>query len=54
MGMSYDDLSVYGRLRKVQKCGPYSLFVKLVQEWGGRLSPVEVRLARFLRLVRSG
>ncbi|KAJ1941930.1 glutamine-dependent NAD(+) synthetase, partial [Linderina pennispora] len=24
MGMSYDDLSVYGRLRKIAKCGPYS------------------------------
>lgn len=43
MGMSYDDLSIYGRLRKVQNCGPYSMFVKLVQQWGNRLSPTEVR-----------
>jgi NAD+ synthase (glutamine-hydrolysing) len=42
MGMTYDELSVYGRLRKVEKCGPYSMFGKLVQEWGTRLSPVEV------------
>lgn len=42
MGMSYKELSIYGRLRKIQKCGPYSMFVKLIQEWGGVLSPVEV------------
>lgn len=50
MGMSYDDLSIYGRLRKVQNCGPYSMFVKLVQKWGGRLSPQEVRLWSSLRV----
>lgn len=44
MGMTYDELSTYGRLRKIQKCGPYSMFIKLVQEWGGLLSPLEVRL----------
>lgn len=30
MGMTYDELSVFGRLRKVAKCGPYSMFLKLV------------------------
>lgn len=25
MGMSYDELSMYGRLRKVDKLGPYSM-----------------------------
>jgi len=43
MGMTYDELSVYGRLRKVEKCGPYSMFGKLVQEWGTFLSPLQVR-----------
>jgi NAD+ synthase (glutamine-hydrolysing) len=42
MGMTYDELSVFGRLRKVEKCGPYSMFGKLVQEWGSMLSPIEV------------
>jgi NAD+ synthase (glutamine-hydrolysing) len=42
MGMTYDELSVFGRLRKVEKCGPYSMFGKLVQEWGRHLSPTEV------------
>lgn len=42
MGMTYDELSVYGRLRKVEKCGPFSMFGKLVQEWGTAYSPTEV------------
>ncbi|OWZ68719.1 NAD+ synthetase [Cryptococcus neoformans] len=42
MGMTYDELSVFGRLRKVEKCGPYSMFGKLVQEWGSFLSPKEI------------
>lgn len=46
MGMTYDELSVFGRLRKVEKCGPYSMFCKLVQEWGNALSPTQVH--RFL------
>ncbi|GJE90327.1 glutamine-dependent NAD(+) synthetase [Phanerochaete sordida] len=42
MGMTYDELSVFGRLRKVDKCGPYSMFTKLVHEWGSFLSPTQV------------
>lgn len=42
MGMTYDELSVLGRLRKVEKCGPYSTFTKLVHEWGTILSPLQV------------
>lgn len=42
MGMTYDELSTYGRLRKIQKCGPYSMYIKLIQEWGAKLSPVQV------------
>ncbi|WVQ94011.1 NAD+ synthetase [Kwoniella sp. CBS 9459] len=42
MGMTYNELSVFGRLRKVEKCGPYSMFGKLVQEWGSFLSPAEI------------
>lgn len=33
MGMTYEELSVFGRLRKVDKCGPKSMFVKLYHEW---------------------
>ncbi|KAI0825506.1 glutamine-dependent NAD(+) synthetase with GAT domain-containing protein [Irpex lacteus] len=42
MGMTYDELSVFGRLRKVDKAGPYSMFTKLVHEWGSFLSPLQV------------
>ncbi|KAI8084031.1 uncharacterized protein B0P05DRAFT_535923 [Gilbertella persicaria] len=42
MGMTYDELSRYGRLRKVDRCGPYSMFSKLVHEWGDHLPPKEV------------
>ncbi|KAG5647912.1 hypothetical protein DXG03_007836 [Asterophora parasitica] len=42
MGMTYDELSVFGRLRKVEKCGPYSTFTKLIHEWGSFLSPTQI------------
>ncbi|KAJ1974058.1 glutamine-dependent NAD(+) synthetase [Dimargaris cristalligena] len=34
MGMTYDELSVFGRLRKVARCGPVAMFHKLYHEWG--------------------
>jgi hypothetical protein len=46
MGMTYDELSVFGRLRKVEKCGPYSTFTKLIHEWGSFLSPLQVHSFR--------
>ncbi|XP_062608822.1 glutamine-dependent NAD(+) synthetase-like [Saccostrea cucullata] len=42
MGMTYDELSLYGRLRKQNCCGPYSMFCKLVHVWKDRCSPEEV------------
>lgn len=33
MGMTYDELSRFGRLRKVEKCGPLAMFIKLYHEW---------------------
>ncbi|KAI5799261.1 hypothetical protein DFH27DRAFT_560123 [Peziza echinospora] len=46
MGMTYDELSRFGHLRKVEKCGPYSMFTKLLHEWTGEgklgLSPAEI------------
>lgn len=44
MGMTYDELSVFGRLRKVEKCGPFAMYTKLLQEWGNRLPPEEVSM----------
>ncbi|KAG6781205.1 hypothetical protein POTOM_014096 [Populus tomentosa] len=42
MGMTYEELSVYGRLRKIFRCGPVSMFKNLCYRWGSRLSPSEV------------
>jgi len=39
MGLTYEELSVLGRLRKIYSCGPYSMFTKLLSEWGQKLSP---------------
>ena len=39
MGLSYEELSVLGKLRKVYACGPYSMFTKLLGEWSQKLSP---------------
>lgn len=42
MGMTYAELSEFGRLRKQSKCGPYGMFCKLVATWKNDLSPREV------------
>lgn len=42
MGMTYEELSIFGYLRKVEKCGPYSMFLKLLHEWTPKLSPAQV------------
>jgi NAD+ synthase (glutamine-hydrolysing) len=51
MGMTYDELSVYGRLRKVEKLGVWGAFTKLVHLWGDTLSPAEiaVKVRHFFR-----
>lgn len=44
--MTYDELSMYGRLRKQNCCGPYSMFCKLVHVWKDQFSPEEVSIER--------
>jgi NAD+ synthase (glutamine-hydrolysing) len=39
MGMTYDELSVFGRLRKNQRCGPVSMYLQLAFLWKD-LTPV--------------
>jgi NAD+ synthase (glutamine-hydrolysing) len=41
MGMTYEELSYFGRLRKLYRCGPVSMFRKLRVIWS-HLSPMEV------------
>lgn len=42
MGMTYAELSVYGKLRKIAKAGPYTMFCKVVTMWKEICSPREV------------
>lgn len=42
MGMTYDELSQFGRLRKQQHCGPFSMFCRLVSTWRDSHTPQEV------------
>lgn len=44
MGMTYAELGEFGRLRKQQRCGPYSMFVRLLGTWprGGRMEAAQV------------
>uniref|UniRef100_A0A6A7G1H9 Glutamine-dependent NAD(+) synthetase n=4 Tax=Hirondellea gigas TaxID=1518452 RepID=A0A6A7G1H9_9CRUS len=41
MGMTYEELSIYGKLRKIEGCGPYSMFCKLIHLWRD-LTPAQV------------
>ncbi|GLU17697.1 hypothetical protein SLE2022_340530 [Rubroshorea leprosula] len=42
IGMTYEELSVYGRLRKMFRCGPVSMFRNLCDRWRERPTPSEV------------
>ncbi|KAL2902874.1 Glutamine-dependent NAD(+) synthetase, partial [Bienertia sinuspersici] len=42
MGMTYEELSVYGKLRKNYRCGPVSMFQELCFKWGSKLTPSEI------------
>lgn len=44
MGMTYEELSWYGRLRKLGRCGPLAMYEKLWDLWQDRLRPSEVAL----------
>ena len=34
--MTYDELDTFGRLRKIEKCGPVSMFERLLITWKDR------------------
>ncbi|KAK9681785.1 hypothetical protein RND81_10G027800 [Saponaria officinalis] len=42
MGMTYEELSIYGRLRKIFRCGPVSMFKNLCYRWGSTMTPAEI------------
>lgn len=51
MGMTYDELSIYGKLRKVSNCGPVSMFRSLLVTWKGKYPPhvIAKRVKDFFR-----
>lgn len=51
--MTYNELSIFGRLRKVERCGPYTMFTKLNHEWGSFLSPAQVGLGGISSIMDS-
>ena len=42
MGMSYAELGRYGYFRKVKQCGPVSMFLKLIDEWGNKYTVTDI------------
>lgn len=42
MGFTYNELSIMGKLRKIDKCGPYSMFIKLTHIWKDYKSVEEI------------
>ena len=53
MGMTYDELSQYGKLRKQDMCGPYSMFCKLIHRWKSMCSPAEVQCDLYIGVTRK-
>jgi len=53
MGLTYDELSTFGVLRKVEKLGPWSCYLRLLVEWQDRpgFGPQQVatKVQRFFR-----
>ncbi|KFG61547.1 putative glutamine-dependent NAD(+) synthetase protein [Toxoplasma gondii RUB] len=39
MGMTYEELGWFGRLRKASRCGPFSMLKRLLDAWRDRYSP---------------
>lgn len=44
MGVTYAELSVYGRLRKIARCGPVSMYQQCRQLWKDALTAAEVAI----------
>lgn len=50
MGMTYAELGIFGRLRKISQAGPVKMFIHLLEQWT-HLTPKEVadKVKRFFR-----
>jgi len=50
MGMTYEELSVFGKLRKINMFGPVAMFKKLIQTWNHlKIDDVATKVKRFFR-----
>ena len=51
MGMTYEELSTFGRLRKIWRCGPHEMFCKLLHTWRDSYNPAQIadKVKRFFR-----
>lgn len=52
MGMTYEELSWFGKLRKLERCGPYVMYIKLISAWRERFNADEIakRVKFFFRM----
>jgi len=41
MGMTYAELGIFGKLRKISRCGPVKMYLKLLEIWK-ELTPSEI------------
>jgi NAD+ synthase (glutamine-hydrolysing) len=42
MGMTYQELDEYGKLRKIERMGPLAMFEHLLREWQPQYTPAEI------------
>ena len=50
MGLTYAELDEFGKLRKIERCGPLSMFERVVIKWQ-HMTPVQVadKVKRFFK-----
>ena len=51
MGMTYEELKEFGTLRKIDLCGPVSMFERLLLKWKGKHTPevIATKVKRFFK-----
>jgi NAD+ synthase (glutamine-hydrolysing) len=42
MGITYNELSIFGTLRRVERLGPFGVWSKLLHVWQDKFSPQEI------------
>ena len=51
MGMTYKELDEFGKLREIERCGPLTMFERLLVKWDHLpASEVAVKVKRFFRM----